>query len=230
MKNRLLNVITITVISIGIFALSMTGCDNGTNSANNTPTVITIAAIDGVTVPVTGETPVTTITENAQYSGTVTWNGNPATFAASTVYTATITLTPKTGYTLQGVTSNFFTVAQTTSVTHAADSGVITAVFAATKTKFEGRWLNLIAINDFGYTDFSFTFTDNNFVFKSVGPDNFTRNGSFTFTDTAITFIPPSSGQSSWQTFTQGYTLSDNVLNLAQGGQFGSGPFTKQGS
>ena len=134
MKNRLLNVIAIAVITIGIFALSMAGCDNGTNSANNTatPTVITIAAIEGVTAPVTGETPVTTITENAQYSGTVTWNGNPATFAGSTVYIATITLTPKTGYTLQGVTSNFFTVAQTTSVTHAADSGVITAVFAAT--------------------------------------------------------------------------------------------------
>ena len=149
MKNRLLNVITITVISIGIFALSMTGCDNGTNGTNNPPlTVITIAAIEGVTAPVTGETPVTTITENAQYSGTVTWNGNPATFAGSTVYIATITLTPKTGYTLQGVTSNFFTVAQTTSVTHAADSGVITAVFAATKTKFEGRWLNLVAINN----------------------------------------------------------------------------------
>ena len=133
MKNKLFSVIAIAVVTIGIFALSMTGCDNGTNGTNNPPlTVITIAAIEGVTVPVTGGTPVTTITETAQYTGTVTWNGNPATFAASTVYTATITLSPKTGYTLQGVTANFFTVAGTTSVTNEAHSGVITAVFAAT--------------------------------------------------------------------------------------------------
>jgi hypothetical protein len=136
MKNKFFSVIAIAVVTIGIIALSMTGCDNGTNNPPLTeipaPTVITIAAIDGVTVPVTGEPPVTTITENAQYSGTVTWNGNPAIFAASTAYTATITLTPKTGYTLQGVTANFFTVVETTSVTNEANSGVITAVFAAT--------------------------------------------------------------------------------------------------
>jgi len=95
------------------------------------------------------------------------------------------------------------------------------------KTKFEGRWLNLVAI-DVGFTDFSFTFTGNNFVFRSAGRENNTYNGSFTFTDTTITFIPVS-GQT-WQTFTQDYTLSGNVLNLAQSGQFAFaiGPFTKQ--
>jgi uncharacterized repeat protein (TIGR02543 family) len=95
---------------------------------------INIAAIQGVTKPVTGGTPVTSITENAQYSGTVTWNGNPSTFAAATGYTATITLTAKSGYTLQGVGANFFTVAGTTSVTNNANSGVITAVFPSTLT------------------------------------------------------------------------------------------------
>jgi hypothetical protein len=49
------------------------------------------------------------------------------------VYTATITLTAKTGYTLTGVTANFFTVAGATSVSNSADSGVVTAVFPATE-------------------------------------------------------------------------------------------------
>ena len=133
MKNRLLNVIAIAVITTGIIALSLTGCDNGTNSANNPP---------------------------------------------------------------------------------------------STETKLEGRWLNLAAINNYGYTDLSFTFTDNNFIFRSVGPQNNTYNGSFTFIDTTITFIP-ASGQT-WQTFTQGYTLSGNVLNLAEGNNiFVTGPFKK---
>jgi hypothetical protein len=54
------------------------------------------------------------------------------TFAANTPYTATITLTTKAGYTLQGVGANSFTVAGATTVTNAADSGVVTAVFPAT--------------------------------------------------------------------------------------------------
>jgi hypothetical protein len=91
-------------------------------------TVITIASIPGVTVPVVGATPVTTITETDQYTGTVSWNPTDATFAATTVYTATITLTAKSGYTLTGVTADFFTVAGATA-TNSADSGVVTAIF-----------------------------------------------------------------------------------------------------
>ena len=94
--------------------------------------VINIAAIPGVTSPDRGATPVTTIIETAQYTGTVAWNGSPATFAASTVYTATITLTAKSGYTLTGVAANFFTVAGATSDTNPVNSGVVTAVFPAT--------------------------------------------------------------------------------------------------
>jgi hypothetical protein len=100
-------------------------------------TVINIKAIPGVTAPVTDAIPVTVIGENEQYTGDVTWknaegvalSGN---FAASTVYTATITLTAKAGYTLQGVAANFFTVADATSVSYAADSGIVTAVFPTT--------------------------------------------------------------------------------------------------
>ena len=94
---------------------------------------VTEPAIGGVTAPVVGETPVTAITEGKQFTGTVTWSPEVITFAASTVYTATITLTPKVGYKLDGVAANFFTVAGATSVSNGANSGVVTAVFPATK-------------------------------------------------------------------------------------------------
>lgn len=93
---------------------------------------VDIAAIPGVTVPVKDEMPVTEITATAQYTGTVSWDPADYTFAAGIVYTATITLTPAEGYTLTGVTENFFTVAGADPVSNAADSGVITAVFPST--------------------------------------------------------------------------------------------------
>jgi len=116
---------------------SSNGANNGSNNGNNNNfTVITIAAIQGVTAPVTGATPVTAITENSQYSGTVTWSDwwgdSTSTFAANTEYTATITLTAKAGYTMQGVGYDFFTVAGATWVSNYADSGDITAAFPQT--------------------------------------------------------------------------------------------------
>jgi uncharacterized membrane protein len=139
MKNRrkLTALLLSMAAALSLTGLVMTNCDNDTTPLPSAPppggdTVITIAAIGGVTAPVTGATPVTTITQTEQYTGTVTWNGSPATFAASTVYTATVTLKAKTGFTLTGVAANFFTVNGTTSVSNAANSGVITAVFPST--------------------------------------------------------------------------------------------------
>lgn len=96
---------------------------------------VTEPAIGGVTAPVVGETPVTAITEGKQFTGTVTWSPNlvDGKFGSQTVYTATITLTPKAGYKLDGVAANFFTVAGATSDSNGANSGVVTAVFPATK-------------------------------------------------------------------------------------------------
>ena len=96
---------------------------------------VTEPAIGGVTAPVVDETPVTAITEGKQFTGTVTWSPNLADgkFGPQTVYTATVTLTPKVGYKLDGVAANFFTVAGATSVSNEANSGVVTAVFPATK-------------------------------------------------------------------------------------------------
>ncbi|WP_461255974.1 hypothetical protein [Treponema sp. R80B11-R83G3] len=98
------------------------------------PKPVTISAIEGVTLPVIGKTPVKAITETAQYTGTVTWS--PAvtgTFQINTQYTATVTLTAKPGYTLQGVAANFFTVAKAESASNDENSGVVTAAFPSLK-------------------------------------------------------------------------------------------------
>jgi len=131
---------TLTGVAANFFTVA--GATSDTNPANSGvvtivfPTTaaaaINIAAIPGVTPPVTGATPVTTITPTAQYTGIVTWSPVAATFATGTVYTAWITITAKAGYTLTGVAANFFTVAGATSVTNPANSGVVTAVFPAT--------------------------------------------------------------------------------------------------
>ena len=132
---------TLTGVTANFFTVA--GATSVTHSANSgvitavfpstDAAAASAAAIAGVTAPVTGATPVTTTTAGTGYTGTVSWSGSPSTFAAVTTYTATITLTPTSGYTLTGVTANFFTVAGATSVTHSANSGVITAVFPSTE-------------------------------------------------------------------------------------------------
>jgi hypothetical protein len=112
------------------------------------PTPINMAAIQGVTAPATGVKPVTTITETDQYTGAVTWTPEVEDkFAGSTTYTATITLTPKTGYTLEGVAKDFFTVAGATA-TNDANSGVITAVFPETAKEPDKEITGVEAIAD----------------------------------------------------------------------------------
>ena len=132
-----------TVNGVGINFFTVDSATSVSNSADSgiisatfpaTATLITItdSSVVGVTAPVTGATPVTIITPSSQFTGTVVWSGSPASFPAATIETATITLTPTSGYTLIGVTANYFTIAGTTFVTHASNSGVITAVFSAT--------------------------------------------------------------------------------------------------
>jgi len=97
------------------------------------PGPITDAAIAGVTPPVTYGYPVLTNNEaDVQYGYDVTWSPDVYDyFTGGTVYTATITLNPKTGYTATGV-ANFFTVDGATSVTNEANSNIVTAVFPTT--------------------------------------------------------------------------------------------------
>ena len=76
------------------------------STAKNTITTKNVT----VTAPVLGATPQTSISDNGQFSAAISWTGSPTTFAANTVYTATITLTPSAAYSLTGVAANFFTV------------------------------------------------------------------------------------------------------------------------
>ena len=113
---------------------------NVTPSASADPTVINSAAITGLSVPLPGNVPDTSVAAGLGYTASVTWSPNPAAFVSNTSYTATITLTATTGYTLTGVTANFFTVAGSSSDTNPVNSGVITAVFPGV----------VYAINDVG--------------------------------------------------------------------------------
>jgi len=131
MKN-LFKVLAIIALVIMV-GFTLIGCsDGGSSVVGNVGTTIDIAAIDGVIMPEIGETPVTTITENEQYTGTIKWNGNPVTFEPRTVYTATITLTAKAGFKFIGVEENFFNVLGAETTTNAANSNIVTAVFPET--------------------------------------------------------------------------------------------------
>lgn len=118
--------------------VAVTGKTNytGTLTSNATTVVttskITATTIVGVTVPVMGAAPVSSLASTAEYTATITWSPATTHFAAATVYTATIVLTPKTGYTLTGISSNQFKIAEATTVTNPVNSGTITAVFPAT--------------------------------------------------------------------------------------------------
>jgi uncharacterized repeat protein (TIGR02543 family) len=111
------------------------------------PAVITAVELFDVEVPATGGTPAGTVSGTG-YDGTIDWDtstasGAPVTFAAGTIYVATITLTPKTGYTFDGF-QGAFTVAGTDSTKNdedftaglkqelSVDDWVVTAWFPAT--------------------------------------------------------------------------------------------------
>ncbi len=129
-----------SVVIVALLLGFMIACDTLLSADDNddpitddpTPKVIDIRAIAGVTAPSAGEIPVAAITETDQYTGTVIWSPDDDEFAYQTEYTAAITLTAKEGYTLEGVTANYFTVAGAHTVTYEADSGVVEAVFPAT--------------------------------------------------------------------------------------------------
>ena len=96
---------------------------------------ITATNISGVTTPKLGATPVTSLASTAEYTATISWDPSHNPFRPTTAYTATITLTARTGYTLSGVAVNQFKVAGATT-TNTANSGTIKAVFPATEADY----------------------------------------------------------------------------------------------
>ena len=111
-------------------ALAFTGCPtDGSSSSENT---VTEKNIQGIALPVFGATPVTSITPNNQFSGTVTWDPPHTAFQPRTVYKAIITLQPVGSFTLSGVPANYFDVPGAVSIRNSAGSGRIEAVFPPT--------------------------------------------------------------------------------------------------
>jgi hypothetical protein len=85
--------------------------------------------------PATGETPDTSFAAT-QYTGAIAWKIGAvpfegAAFAASTAYTAVVTLTAKPNYTFMGIAENAFTHGDKNG-TNEADGNVVTIVFDAT--------------------------------------------------------------------------------------------------
>ena len=112
-----------------------------------TPEVtIDIPELKGVAVPVTGGKPTDTIADTSEYTAAISWIPADAEFLPETVYQATINLTPKTGYTLNGLTENYFTIPGASMVSNPANSGVITVVFPATKGKEIAAEINPSAV------------------------------------------------------------------------------------
>ena len=89
-------------------------------------------AITQLTAPVKNEVPQTEI-ETDEYTATVVWSPEVEDkFGYDTIYTATITITPKTNYTVKGIAENGYTVSGAETVTNEADSATVTAVYSAT--------------------------------------------------------------------------------------------------
>lgn len=108
----------------------------------NPETVVTNLTITEPIGPINGKKPITTF-ETEQYSATLEWRNSSDTllneddtFSAGNTFKATITLTPKTGYTFTGVAENAFTIPSAKTVTNVADSGVITADFKAPPNRY----------------------------------------------------------------------------------------------
>jgi hypothetical protein len=94
-----------------------------------------------------------------EYLGSVSWQAGSSpwfeeddqTFRGGVVYQAVVTLTPKPGYTFEGIQANSFSYSEAT-VTNSADSGVVTITFR--ETPFTLQWYVFAGGNDTntGYT------------------------------------------------------------------------------
>ena len=112
--------------------LTSSKSDNDEGLASGGLTVINISVIHGVYFPEDNISFPTVIDETDQYTGTVRWRHFPAGnyIIGGSFHFVIITLNPKEGYTLQGVSENFFTIAGTSSQAfNEANSGFISFTF-----------------------------------------------------------------------------------------------------
>ena len=121
---------TITISAVNAPSRELTVAIFGLEEAERV--TVTEPVIEGIPAPVARKYPAKVVREGRQFAGTVAWSPSAVAFNYATVYTATITLKAKVGYTFDGVAENFFTAAGAASVSNAANSGVVTAVYPAT--------------------------------------------------------------------------------------------------
>ena len=108
-------------------------------------------AITQLTAPVKNEVPQTEITTD-EYTATVVWSPEVTDkFVYNTVYTAIITITPKTNYTVKGIAENGYTVSGAQTVTNEADSATVTVVYSATENKNSNEFTQPLAITGWTY-------------------------------------------------------------------------------
>ena len=108
-------------------------------------------AITQLTAPVKNEVPQTEI-ETDEYTATVVWSPEVTDkFVYNTVYTAIITITPKTNYTVKGTAENGYTVSGAQTVTNEADSATVTVVYSATENKNSNEFTQPLAITGWTY-------------------------------------------------------------------------------
>ena len=111
----------------------------------------TINSAITLTAPVKNEVPQTEITTD-EYTATVSWSPKVTDkFVYNTVYTATITITPKANYTVKGIAENGYTVNGAQTVTNEADSAIVTAVYSATENKNSNEFTQPLAITGWTY-------------------------------------------------------------------------------
>ena len=104
-----------------------------------------------LTAPVKNGVPQTEMETN-EYTATVAWSPEVTDkFGYSTVYTATITITPKANYTVKGIAENGYTVSGAETVTNEADSATVTVVYSATENKNSNEFTQPLAITGWTY-------------------------------------------------------------------------------
>jgi hypothetical protein len=122
--------------------------ENGDGTTGGTSDAAVSNLTIGGLLPVKGAAAVTTVSGDTQYSGTVAWKATTGgaalsgNFAPATAYTATITLTAKSGFTFAGVAANAFAVTGSATKSNPAGSGktlVVTATFPATEADVAGE-------------------------------------------------------------------------------------------
>jgi hypothetical protein len=220
------NAITLSgdTITVTIYATYGSTTETYTIEVTKAPAMVDLFTLNGhVTAPVKNITPSTTAIDSAQYAGTVSWKDaseNPVSgkFLGGTAYIATVTLTPKKGYTFEGVSDNQFIYSNGT-VTHPAGGDgdlVVSIKFPATAA----RVLSAIAITTPPKTTYEYgeTFSVAGMIVKATYDDgttdnNFTnytidKTGSLTPSDTMVTLTAAGTSMKA----TQPITVAARVL------------------